>query len=142
RPRGRISSFNIQVWDLSGSFWTLRGMIASRLPQTATYSDGPGLRESVRQAANPTRSTKSSACGAVSTRPVPSRCQRESRYSSMLEERGGRCMDRIIYSKLQNRSAIACLVFQLLIVSACTRRAQDQPEVSADILAEVNRIRA
>ena len=51
-------------------------------------------------------------------------------------------MDRIIYSKLQNRSAIACLVFQLLIVSACTRRAQDQPEVSADILAEVNSIRA
>ena len=51
----------------------------ARRPQTATYSDAPGRRESVRQAAKPTCSMKRSASNAVSTDRVPSRHQRASR---------------------------------------------------------------
>ena len=58
---------------------TFRGITASRRPHTATYSDAPGRRASVRQDAKPARSTKRSASNEVSTRRVSSRCQRASR---------------------------------------------------------------
>jgi hypothetical protein len=65
-PRAISSSFSTQVADASVSFCTLRGITASRRPHTATYSDGPGRRESVMQAVKPTCSTKRSASNAVS----------------------------------------------------------------------------
>src|SRR5437868_8373528 len=64
-------------------------MTASRRPQTATYSDGPGFRESVRHDEKPTLSIKRSACAAVSMWPAPSRCHRASRYSSISSGKAG-----------------------------------------------------
>src|SRR5829696_3721332 len=89
------SSLMVHANLLSGSFCTLRGMTASRRPQTATYSDGPGRRESLRHAAKPTRSTKRSAAATVSIEYSESRCQRASRNSSISSGRlrGGRTIE-------------------------------------------------
>jgi hypothetical protein len=65
------------------SFCTWRGITASRRPQTATYSEGPGVRASARHQAKPTCSTKRSASSGVVTCFALSRHQRESRISSM-----------------------------------------------------------
>ncbi len=63
------SSFSRHVSEASGSVCTLRGLTASRRPQTAMNSEGPGRLASVRQWRKPTSSTnRSAAPGDVTAR--------------------------------------------------------------------------
>jgi len=67
------------IFAATSTCGTLRGMKASRRPQTAIYSEGPGRRASVSDAQKPRSSTIRSACAPSSMRSTGSRRQVRSR---------------------------------------------------------------